>query len=75
MTNFIFFIFILLSFKDVFSEASFDLCERLEEEIIQQRLDKKLNLPAFYDFDDHGFLIETTLRVTLRNIIELMIIT
>ena len=49
-----------MSFKDVFSEASFDLCERLEEEIIQERLDKKLNLLLFYDFDDHGFLIETT---------------
>ena len=38
MINFIFFIFILLSFKDVFSEASFDLCERLEEEIIQRKI-------------------------------------
>ena len=60
MINFIFFIFILLSFKDVFSEAPFDLCERLENEIIQQRLDKQLNLPEQFAYDDHGFIIEKT---------------
>lgn len=60
MINFIFFIFILLSFKDVFSEAPFDLCERLEDKIIQQRLNKQLNLPEQFAYDDHGFSIERT---------------
>ena len=27
------------------------------EEHSEHRLGKKLNLPAFYDFDDHGFLL------------------
>ena len=43
-----------------FSEAPFDLCERLENEIIQQRLDKQLNLPEQFAYDDHGFIIEKT---------------
>ena len=66
MINFIFFALILLSFQNVFSETPFDICERLEDKIIQQRLDKQLNLPEKYAYDSHGFIIEKTFESGLQ---------
>ena len=66
MINFIFFIFILSSFKDVFSETSFDMCEMLEDKIIQERIEKELGVPEQFFYDNHGFLIEATFESGLQ---------
>lgn len=66
MKNFIFFALILLSFQNVFSKTPFDVCDKLEDKIIQQRLDKQLNLPEQFFYDSHGFFIETTFESDLQ---------